>query len=147
MPDTITEREFVKAVALAQPTTRSVAIVVEVHSEESHDVAVLPVIAVETTVVWHWLRRETKPDCGGHITDWEMRFAGYEFVGEQLRRELIVLNNRKGEGLVSVGELFRQRNLGVRAVVCEWPPTEDESRLAPIIAELIEQQKREVSRG
>ena len=146
----LTEREFAKSVAIGEPSARIVVIVVEVHeaenSELKHNVVVLPVLAVETAVVWHWLLPEPGRD---HLaipeSDVELRRAGYQFIGEQLRRELIVLGNRQGDGLVSVSELFRQRNLGVRTVVCAWPPSEDEVRLAPIIAELVEKQKREVS--
>lgn len=148
MPDTITEREFVKAVTLVNPSARIVVIVVKIHSNQKHEVVVLPVLAIETAVVWHWIRREPGDDnYGVPLNSQELRSAGYQFAGEQLRRELIVLDNRQGEGLVSVNELFRQRNLGVRAVVCEWPQSEDETRLAPIIDELVDQQKREVSRA
>lgn len=148
----LTELEFVKSVALAEPTARIVVIVVDdrklKNGELKHTVSVLPVLAIETAVVWHWMPPETGREYSAiPESDCQLRIGGYQFVGEQFRRELIVFDNRRGEGLMSVSDLFRQRNLGVRTVVCEWPPSEDESQLAPIIAELIKQLKREVSRA
>lgn len=152
MPDTLTEREFVKSITLGQPAARIVVVVVDIWQESNgelkQDVAMLPVVSAETAVVWHWLRDDGRHDRHEYVTTSDLRSAGFSFVGEEIRRELIVFYPKWNFGsLVSVDELWRQPDLGVRAVVCSWPPSEDESRLAPIIDELIEQQKREVSRG
>jgi|GEM_PF-2468020 len=142
------EREFVKSVSLSAPPVRMVVLAAELHGDQNSQVAVLPVLAIETAVVWHWIRREPGQDkYGVPLNDQELRAEGYQFVGEQVRRELIVFDDKHGDGLVSVGELWRPRNVVVLPVVCDWPPSKDKSRFAPIIAELIEQQKREVSRA
>ena len=66
---------------------------------------------------------------------------------ELIEFEMLVFTEQWSKGLVLVGQLRHNPFLRIRRVVCTWSPTEDESRLAPIIAELIEQQKREVSRA
>jgi predicted regulator of amino acid metabolism with ACT domain len=58
----------------------------------------------------------------------------------QSRREMIVAYDRFEEGvLISVGELVKEACFSVRVVVCEWPECEDESRLQPLIEELVDQ--------
>lgn len=106
---------------LAPPAERIVVIVVDTrqpNKEMEPDIVLLPVLAIEA-----WATED------------------------QIFHEMLVYSERWADGLVVVGQLRQKPYLRIRPVVCAWPPSEDEVRLAPIIAELVEQQKREVSRA
>ena len=107
---------------LAPPAERIVVIVVDTrqpNKELKPDIVVLPVLEIEALVTEE----------------------------QTIIHEMLVYSERWADGLVVVGQLRQKPYLRIRPVVCAWPPSEDESRLAPIIAELVEQQNREVSRA
>ena len=108
---------------LAPPAERIVVIVVDTrrktNTEMEPDIALLPVLGIEAL-----------------LTEEQI-----------IIHEMLVYSERLADGLVVVGQLRQKPYLRIRPVVCAWPPSEDESRLAPFIAELVEQQKREVSRA
>ncbi|MFM9965081.1 MAG: hypothetical protein ACKV2Q_28095 [Planctomycetaceae bacterium] len=146
----LSEKELIANVDLAAPAPRLFVIAVDAFVIEDGTIEtetfVSPVVSIRTTVTGHWARREIdgKADPREYADAGELRDARYQFTGQRLSDEMLVLSP-SGESLISLDDLCREWYSTVQVVAAMWEPGDDEPRLAPINSAVVNEATKRIT--
>lgn len=137
----VVEKERITQIAMIAPAVRLLVVTADVWQDDDGKIEsetfVMPVVAIRETVLEIWTRHEsgTESDWPHYANAVEFRKAGYQFHGQQLNQEMLVIDYT-GDGIVVLDDL-RCMDRALRVVAATWEPSDDERHLAPIVASLV----------